>query len=58
VCHLSWIDAGRVPKLKGAFNGEVTPQPMPAENPADHFAQSTAAVTLPYQYEMNQPIVQ
>jgi hypothetical protein len=23
--NLSWIDAGRVPKLKGAFNGEVTP---------------------------------
>ena len=23
--NLSWIDAGRVPKLKGAFHGEVTP---------------------------------
>src|SRR6185295_20243198 len=23
--NLSWIDAGRVPKLKAAFNGETTP---------------------------------
>ena len=27
--NLSWIDAGRVPKLKGAFNGETTPAPEP-----------------------------
>lgn len=27
--NLSWIEAGRVPKLKGAFNGEVTPVPPP-----------------------------
>jgi len=29
--NLNWIDAGRVPKLKGAFNGEVeiTPPPNP-----------------------------
>ncbi len=26
--NLSWIEAGRVPKLKGAFNGEVTPEPV------------------------------
>ena len=25
--NLSWIDAGRVPKLKGAFNGETTTAP-------------------------------
>ena len=28
--NLSWIDAGRVPKLKRAFNGEVTPVAEPA----------------------------
>ena len=27
--NLSWIDAGRVPKLKGAFSGEVTPVSEP-----------------------------
>src|ERR1044072_8544531 len=32
--NLSWIDAGRVPKLKGAFNGEVTPAEAPATLPA------------------------
>ena len=30
--NLSWIDAGRVPKLKGAFNGEVTPVAEPVSN--------------------------
>ena len=30
--NLSWIDAGRVPKLKGAFNGEVTPVAEPVTN--------------------------
>ena len=23
--NLNWIEAGRVPKLKGAFSGEITP---------------------------------
>lgn len=32
---LSWIEAGRVPKLKGAFNGEIeTPSPSPVSNEA------------------------
>jgi hypothetical protein len=35
--NLSWIDAGRVPKLKAAFNGEVTP-PTPTEMPVDPFS--------------------
>ncbi len=30
--NLSWIDAGRVPKLKGAFNGEVTPVAEPVSH--------------------------
>ena len=29
---LNWIDAGRVPKLKGAFNGEAAPPPTPVSN--------------------------
>ena len=29
---LSWIEAGRVPKLKSAFNGEVTPVVEPVSN--------------------------
>lgn len=31
--NLSWIEAGRVPKLKGAFNGERTPFSAPASKP-------------------------
>src|SRR5215213_8823831 len=27
--NLSWIEAGRVPKLRGAFNGETAPDPEP-----------------------------
>ena len=27
--NLNWIDAGRVPKLKAAFNGEIEPPPAP-----------------------------
>ena len=30
--NLSWIDAGRVPKLKGAFTGEVLPVADPVSN--------------------------
>jgi hypothetical protein len=44
--NLSWIDAGRVPKLKGAFNGEVTSS-APIDKPVDPFSQSEATVTLP-----------
>ncbi len=45
--NLSWIDAGRVPKLKGAFNGEVTPAPEPASNSHETFVDSTAALGNP-----------
>ena len=27
--NLSWIEAGRVPKLKGAFNGDTASAPEP-----------------------------
>ncbi|HZJ46975.1 MAG TPA: hypothetical protein VFD63_24570 [Pyrinomonadaceae bacterium] len=43
--NLSWIDAGRVPKLKGAFNGEATP-PEPIEKPLDPFNQTIAKTTV------------
>lgn len=47
---LSWIDAGRVPKLRGAFAGEVStevpPTPQVEEPPAVHnYAPPTLAVT-------------
>lgn len=38
--NLSWIDAGRVPKLKGAFNGEPTPAPEPVTNSFEAFVES------------------
>jgi len=43
--NLSWIDAGRVPKLKGAFNGEVTPAPEPVNNSSEAFADSGTSTT-------------
>ena len=39
--NLSWIDAGRVPQLKGAFNGEVTPVPEPASDRSSHSTSAT-----------------
>jgi hypothetical protein len=44
---LSWIEAGRVPKLKGAFNGEVTRSPEPASNSYETFADSNSTFDGP-----------
>ena len=41
--NLSWIEAGRVPKLKGAFNGEVSSDPEPVSNSFETFADPAAA---------------
>ena len=41
--NLSWIEAGRVPKLKGAFNGEVTPAPPPPSSSFETFVESNSA---------------
>src|SRR5689334_4562983 len=42
--NLSWIEAGRVPKLKGAFNGEVSPvSEPPVSNSFAGFADSTSS---------------
>ncbi|HSE24882.1 MAG TPA: FYVE zinc finger domain-containing protein [Pyrinomonadaceae bacterium] len=49
--NLSWIDAGRVPKLKGAFNGEVTP-PTPTETPVDPFSTQASQPNVP----LNEPV--
>jgi hypothetical protein len=38
--NLRWIDAGRVPKLKGAFNGETAPAPAPVSTSFDAFVES------------------
>ena len=43
--NLSWIDAGRVPKLKGAFNGETRPAPEPVPNSFEAFVESNSAFT-------------
>ena len=40
--NLSWIDAGRVPKLKAAFNGETTPTQNVS---VDTFVESNLEVT-------------
>ena len=45
--NLSWIDAGRVPKLKGAFSGEKTPTPEPLTNSFEAFVESSPASTNP-----------
>jgi hypothetical protein len=37
----SWIDAGRVPKLKGAFNGDLTPEPKSATPSFETFVASS-----------------
>ena len=39
--NLSWIEAGRVPKLKGAFSGEITPVTEPASTSYEAFAESS-----------------
>src|SRR5262245_51558826 len=39
---LNWIEAGRVPKLKGAFNGEIETPPNRAET-----AETTSAWQTP-----------
>ena len=42
--NLSWIEAGRVPKLKGAFNGEPAPVPEPTIS-FETFVESNPAFT-------------
>lgn len=39
--NLSWIEAGRVPKLKGAFDGDMRPAPKPATPSFESFFAST-----------------
>lgn len=45
--NLSWIDAGRVPKLKGAFDGETRPTPQPVNNSFETFVESSPAYSNP-----------
>lgn len=42
--NLNWIEAGRVPKLKGAFNGETEPAPEPTPS-FESFVESNPAYT-------------
>lgn len=41
--NLSWIEAGRVPKLKGAFNGEPVSSMQPPNTSFESFVDSTPA---------------
>jgi hypothetical protein len=41
--NLSWIEAGRVPKLKGAFDGDTAPAPEPKNISFDTFVESNPA---------------
>lgn len=45
--NLSWIEAGRVPKLKDAFNGEVSSATEPASNSSEAFVENTASFSNP-----------
>lgn len=41
--NLSWIEAGRVPKLKGAFDGDTAPVPEPKNISFETFVESNPA---------------
>jgi hypothetical protein len=41
--NLSWIEAGRVPKLKGAFDGDTAPAPEPKNVSFETFVESNPA---------------
>ncbi len=45
--NLSWIEAGRVPKLKGAFNGDPTPAPPPVSNSFETWVETGSASAHP-----------
>jgi len=47
--NLNWIEAGRVPKLKGAFNGEPAPVSEPINTSFETFVESSFAPTNPPQ---------
>ena len=55
--NLSWIDAGRVPKLKDAFNGEVT-TPAPTQTTSfGTFVESNPEFTNPPNYSTHSTLV-
>jgi len=41
--NLSWIEAGRVPKLRGAFNGDTAPPAEPVNTSFEAFVESNSA---------------
>jgi hypothetical protein len=45
--NLSWIEAGRVPKLKGAFSGETRPVPKTVSPSFETFVASSPALSNP-----------
>jgi hypothetical protein len=45
--NLSWIEAGRVPKLKGAFDGDTAPAPESKNTSFETFVESNPAFSNP-----------
>ena len=45
--NLSWIEAGRVPKLKGAFDGDTAPAPEPKNISFETFVESNPTFNNP-----------
>ncbi|HEX7772256.1 MAG TPA: hypothetical protein VF435_07525, partial [Pyrinomonadaceae bacterium] len=45
--NLSWIEAGRVPKLKGAFSGDTAAAPEPKNISFETFVESNPAFSTP-----------
>ena len=54
--NLSWIDAGRVPKLKAAFSGEVTHAPAQTTT-FETFVESNPEFTNPPNYSTHSTVV-
>ena len=55
--NLNWIDAGRVPKLKDAFNGEVTTPAPPPTTSFETFVESNPEFTNPPNYSTHSTVV-
>jgi hypothetical protein len=50
--NLNWIDAGLVPKLKGAFDGDMTPAPKPVNNSFEAFVAASPDFSSPQTYSL------
>lgn len=53
--NLNWIEAGRVPQLRSAFNGDATPVAKPTSKSFEAFQESSSAFNNPPSYETQAP---